>query len=829
MSESKFSTAVVVVLAGFVVPTWPAQALAQDALSVANLGKLGGRWATAYDVNARGMVVGDAELEDEQADRAFLWVDGRMQDLGTLGGALSAARAIDDGGRVVGWSLTASGRQHATLWHDGRTIDLNDLIGPQRETWELTHAGAINRRGQVVGNGRYREDGRDYIRGFILDLADPENLRQLPPMEGDDETRVTGLNDKGLVVGTSDTRGVLWDGDQIIDLGEIGEHPAKPVAINNTGHVVGHFTSGSHETHAFLWTREAGMVDLGTFGGPQSAATAILDDGTILGWAELSAREPRAFIYRDGVMTDVNTLLPYELPGKLNWAYGMNDSGQIVGRGGVPNPERGGGLGLDAFIANPLCDRIRRVESECFRGDMLRTTVKANLPAGSFISVTHSGEGARIGQVDDRRRARFEWPEQSDAQEVCVAGCPDVCSMTECLPPPEAYLLVNLGPLPGGRGPDVEAINEAGDVVGSSDTAFGQRRAALWRGNNVFDLGTLGGESSFTRDVNDLGQIVGTSDLLEGGGRAFVWADGVMTPLATLGGDFSAADAINNQGWIVGLARDDRNDYSAVLWKDGQIFDLGISDGDQSGALDINDAGQIVGYSYVRSNAAHAILWDEDGQVRDLGTLGGKESFARAINDSGVVVGRADIQGGGYHAFVWTEDDGMIDLGTFGGQLSMAWAVNNRGQVVGESMLPNNAYRAFLWEGDHMTNLQDRVPAHCLWESMGRATGINDRGQIVGRARTLDGESGSFLMTPAYCGGISKFKLTCNRKNVLTARLSTTYRQGTVLTLSSDEGERQCVQIDARGRGRAKWLDQRGSREVCIEQCRDACEAVDCS
>jgi probable HAF family extracellular repeat protein len=75
----------------------------------------------------------------------FIWQDGVITDLGGLGGNGSEAVAINDLGRVVGSSHTASGRLHAFLWQDGVMTDLGTLGG----TW--SSASAINDLGQVLG------------------------------------------------------------------------------------------------------------------------------------------------------------------------------------------------------------------------------------------------------------------------------------------------------------------------------------------------------------------------------------------------------------------------------------------------------------------------------------------------------------------------------------------------------------------------------------------------------------------------------------------------------------------------------------------------------
>ena len=48
-------------------------------------GRFIGNWSAAAGINASGAVVGQSSTSDDFA-RAFLWRDGEMVDLGTLGG-----------------------------------------------------------------------------------------------------------------------------------------------------------------------------------------------------------------------------------------------------------------------------------------------------------------------------------------------------------------------------------------------------------------------------------------------------------------------------------------------------------------------------------------------------------------------------------------------------------------------------------------------------------------------------------------------------------------------------------------------------------------------
>src|SRR5262249_17841771 len=158
-----------------------------------------------------------------------------------------------------------------------------------------------------------------------------------------------------------------------------------------------------------------------------------------------------------------------------------------------------------------------------------------------------------------------------------------------------------------------------------------ETHAFIWtKKGRMRDLGFLpGGDYSVATAINDAGQVVGTSNSTNGM-HGFLWtsATGLSQLTSLHSKDSSSAYAINQSRQIAGASGG-----HAALWTANSIKDLGALDGDWSEAHGLNNMGQVVGVANTQSGP-HAFLWANKSGMKDIGVLpGDSSSRANHIND----------------------------------------------------------------------------------------------------------------------------------------------------------------------------------------------------
>lgn len=413
------------------------------------------------------------------------------------------------------------------------------------------------------------------------------------------------INDRGQVtIPLNNRRALFYDGTRIVDLGTLGGSFAIAGGLNNVGQVVGASylpgdPPGTPEVdpyqHPFVWSRNTGMIDLGTPGGSnRSGAGWINDRGQVAGGYTVLNTAGRSFRWTPGYGFEYIGVLPGSTGDPYAYAipYDMNENGLVTGVASNADRDQRG------FV---WTRKTGIIELATFGGSFSNA---------GLANARDQVVGA--ASLPDNHGHAFIWDVRNGQQDLGVTG-----AATDSFP---------------------MAINDRSEVVGGLTYSLEQQRGFYWtRATGLFDIGTLGGIQATPFDINDKGQAVGRSTIRSEVAHAFLWTrKGGMVDLnkrlrhAPAGLVLDTALLISNNGSIVATSN-----AGLILLKP----DCGCPAPHAVGPIDTADMVEVgmpfdgkVGFAGSDTNARHYVNWSwGDGSASQPGQASERQGSGTGV------------------------------------------------------------------------------------------------------------------------------------------------------------------------------------------------------
>ncbi len=292
--------------------------------SVTGLSSPGIDFIKAESISETGWIAGGANVGPYSV--AVRYRNGVTNIIPQMGGFGNWANSVNNLGHVAGSASVIGSGDRAFVYKQGDVIDLDPFhMGS-------SYAEEINDRGQAVGRVWFNA-----MRPFIWQDGILQGL-PTPTARG----FATAINELGDVAGYTSTGASLlaarWHDGQYVDLGRLpGLEDSVASDINDLGQVVGYAGNSIVDSdRAVIWNPGSLPVAIPSLEETESQAAAINNRGWIVGFTR-SSGQSRAFLHRDGMTYDLNSLIPADSGWVLTLATDINDQGWIVGSGRGPD------------------------------------------------------------------------------------------------------------------------------------------------------------------------------------------------------------------------------------------------------------------------------------------------------------------------------------------------------------------------------------------------------------------------------------------------------------------------------------------------------------